>query len=58
MGVATESQQEHKDSSESTAAERRRWRLGDFDIGKPLGRGKFGHVYVAREKTVRGCSTQ
>ncbi|KAL6544311.1 Phosphatidylinositol:ceramide phosphoinositol transferase (IPC synthase) [Orobanche gracilis] len=50
MGVATESQQEHKDPSESTASERRRWSLKDFDIGKPLGRGKFGHVYVAREK--------
>lgn len=24
--------------------------LGDFDIGKPLGRGKFGNVYLAREK--------
>ena len=28
----------------------RRWQLGDFDIGKPLGRGKFGNVYLAREK--------
>ena len=27
-----------------------RWNLGDFDIGKPLGKGKFGHVYLAREK--------
>lgn len=24
--------------------------LSDFDIGKPLGRGKFGNVYLAREK--------
>ena len=24
--------------------------LEDFDIGKPLGRGKFGNVYLAREK--------
>ena len=24
--------------------------IDDFEIGKPLGRGKFGHVYVAREK--------
>mgnify|MGYP000518864154 CR=1 FL=1 len=22
----------------------------DFEIGKPLGRGKFGHVYLARER--------
>lgn len=28
----------------------RKWQLGDFDIGKPLGRGKFGNVYCAREK--------
>ncbi|KAL4441525.1 hypothetical protein ABPG77_002029 [Micractinium sp. CCAP 211/92] len=28
----------------------RRWQLTDFDIGKPLGRGKFGNVYLAREK--------
>ena len=26
------------------------WTLSDFDIGKPLGRGKFGNVYCAREK--------
>ena len=32
--------------------EQRRWTLNDFDIGKPLGRGKFGHVYLAREKRV------
>jgi serine/threonine protein kinase len=24
--------------------------LADFDIGKALGKGKFGHVYLAREK--------
>ena len=24
--------------------------LSDFDVGKALGRGKFGHVYLAREK--------
>ncbi|OQS06407.1 aurora kinase [Thraustotheca clavata] len=26
------------------------WKLTDFDIGKPLGKGKFGTVYLAREK--------
>ncbi len=26
------------------------WRLSDFDIGRPLGKGKFGNVYLAREK--------
>lgn len=28
----------------------RSWQLTDFDIGKPLGRGKFGNVYLARER--------
>ena len=27
-----------------------RWSLADFEIGKPLGQGKFGSVYMAREK--------
>lgn len=26
------------------------WTLDDFEIGRPLGRGKFGHVFLAREK--------
>jgi len=26
------------------------WKLEDFEIGKPLGQGKFGNVYLAREK--------
>ncbi len=26
------------------------WTLDCFDVGKPLGRGKFGNVYLAREK--------
>lgn len=28
----------------------KKWILSDFDIGKPLGKGKFGNVYLAREK--------
>lgn len=27
-----------------------RWTLEDFEIGRPLGKGKFGNVYLAREK--------
>jgi aurora kinase A len=26
------------------------WSLRDFDIGRPLGKGKFGNVYLARDK--------
>jgi hypothetical protein len=32
-------------------SKQKRWNLADFDIGKPLGRGKFGNVYLAREKS-------
>jgi aurora kinase len=31
----------------------KRWSVGDFEIGKPLGSGKFGNVYLAREKKSR-----
>ncbi|XP_028391986.1 serine/threonine-protein kinase Aurora-2-like [Dendronephthya gigantea] len=33
--------------------EQKVWKLTDFDIGKPLGKGKFGNVYLAREKVSR-----
>ncbi|XP_037781056.1 aurora kinase A-like [Penaeus monodon] len=29
---------------------KRPWVLDDFEIGRPLGKGKFGNVYLAREK--------
>jgi aurora kinase len=29
----------------------RAWHLGMFEIGKPLGKGKFGRVYLAKEKS-------
>lgn len=52
-------------SSGSSSDKDRRWQLTDFDIGKPLGRGKFGNVYLARERQtkfiialkVRSCAT-
>jgi len=28
---------------------RKKWSLADFEIGRPLGKGKFGNVYLARE---------
>mmetsp|Transcript_27065 Transcript_27065/g.44153 ORF Transcript_27065/g.44153 Transcript_27065/m.44153 type:complete len:291 (-) Transcript_27065:107-979(-) len=31
----------------------KKWSLADFEIGKPLGRGKFGNVYLAREKKTK-----
>lgn len=35
---------------QATSASKPRWSIDDFDIGKPLGKGKFGNVYLAREK--------
>lgn len=29
------------------------WTIEDFEFGKALGRGKFGHVYLAREKKTK-----
>lgn len=58
VAVATSSANDNKQterpagstSGEPSAA---RWSLSSFDIGTPLGRGKFGNVYLAREKTTR-----
>lgn len=41
-------------ASMAAAAEKgKQWTLNDFEIGKPLGRGKFGSVYLAREKKTK-----
>eukprot|EP00035_Acanthoeca_spectabilis_P021519 m.438696 g.438696 ORF g.438696 m.438696 type:complete len:308 (+) comp18274_c0_seq1:32-955(+) len=37
----------------SSAPRKKTWQLTDFEIGKPLGRGKFGNVYLAREKETK-----
>ncbi|CAI4226077.1 unnamed protein product [Auanema sp. JU1783] len=29
------------------------WVLNDFDVGRPLGKGKFGSVFIAREKSTK-----
>ncbi|OCH90459.1 kinase-like protein [Obba rivulosa] len=38
------------DSSVSRIRPTREWHLTDFDIGRPLGKGKFGRVYMVRTK--------
>ena len=35
-----------------TQSPKKQWSLQDFEIGKPLGKGKFGRVYLAREAKV------
>jgi len=49
----TEPKNEVAEHIEKTMEERsddHQWKLTDFEIGTPLGRGKFGRVYLAREK--------
>jgi serine/threonine protein kinase len=41
------------DVNQEKASRGQRWCLNDFDIGKPLGQGKFGRVYLAREKKTK-----
>ncbi|XP_071378904.1 aurora kinase C-like [Centroberyx affinis] len=39
------------DSTNASASKSsKRWSLENFDIGRPLGKGKFGNVYLARER--------
>ncbi|KAF8644420.1 hypothetical protein AX16_008480 [Volvariella volvacea WC 439] len=39
------------DSSMARARPTRTWNLHEFDMGRPLGKGKFGRVYMVRTKT-------
>lgn len=52
--VQQQQQQEPAVADRASAAagsrQPQQWQLSDFDIGRPLGRGKFGNVYLAREK--------
>ncbi|TDL23309.1 kinase-like protein [Rickenella mellea] len=38
------------DSSASRVRPTREWNLNSFDMGRPLGKGKFGRVYMVRTK--------
>lgn len=38
------------DNANTENQNQKKWTLVDFDIGRPLGKGKFGNVYLAREK--------
>ena len=39
-----------EDAAPNNELKERTWRLEDFDIGRALGRGKFGNVYLAKDK--------
>ncbi|KAI8092961.1 kinase-like domain-containing protein [Halteromyces radiatus] len=44
---------ERKQVSSMTNQKKKEWSTDDFDVGKHLGTGKFGNVYMAREKQSR-----
>lgn len=48
-GKGGNKENEHQDATKPKTA-KSSWSLDDFDIGRPLGKGKFGNVYLAREK--------
>ncbi|KAI4478443.1 hypothetical protein M0802_014533 [Mischocyttarus mexicanus] len=45
--VTVDSTEQNETNNRSS---KKKWVLTDFDIGRPLGKGKFGNVYLAREK--------
>ncbi|KAJ8974218.1 hypothetical protein NQ317_018141 [Molorchus minor] len=49
-GTGTTTNSNSVDATNKANEQKHKWTLSDFDIGKPLGKGKFGNVYLAREK--------
>ncbi|KOB69887.1 Serine/threonine-protein kinase 6 [Operophtera brumata] len=46
-----DTQEQSSTSSELKKEDKKKsWMLTDFELGRPLGKGKFGNVYLAREK--------
>lgn len=48
--AACSKSEEAKSETGANSQTKKAWSLSDFDIGRPLGKGKFGNVYLAREK--------
>ena len=40
---------DNKENKPSGGAATKSWKIGDFSMGKALGKGRFGHVYCAKE---------
>lgn len=49
-GQAMEPLDEHEVEPEPSKSLPKKWSLKDFDIGRPLGKGHFGKVYLARAR--------
>lgn len=50
---ASSAQKQNPSNEEGLSTQTKSWSLVNFDIGRPLGRGKFGNVYLAREKETK-----
>eukprot|EP00817_Percolomonadidae_sp_ATCC50343_P006989 CAMPEP_0117426580 /NCGR_PEP_ID=MMETSP0758-20121206/6647_1 /TAXON_ID=63605 /ORGANISM="Percolomonas cosmopolitus, Strain AE-1 (ATCC 50343)" /LENGTH=332 /DNA_ID=CAMNT_0005211797 /DNA_START=565 /DNA_END=1559 /DNA_ORIENTATION=- len=48
--VIRDIQKKQQNKKGAAVKENKPWKLSDFEISKSLGRGKFGNVYLAREK--------
>jgi aurora kinase len=48
--VPADLQQIQQDSFRQNLNRHRNWKVSDFTLGKPLGKGKFGNVYYAKQK--------
>ena len=48
--IADARNKDEKENSSTSKQQDKRWCLDDFDVGRALGKGKFGRVYLAREK--------
>nr|XP_034978934.1 aurora kinase A isoform X1 [Zootoca vivipara]XP_034978935.1 aurora kinase A isoform X1 [Zootoca vivipara] len=49
-GVSNQKKEAKGVSNPKSETKKKQWSLDDFEIGRPLGKGKFGNVYLAREK--------
>ncbi|XP_061487196.1 aurora kinase A isoform X1 [Rhineura floridana] len=49
-GISNQKNEAERASSSKSETKKKQWSLDDFEIGRPLGKGKFGNVYLAREK--------
>jgi serine/threonine protein kinase len=41
------------DQKSRRSQEKKKWKLENFEIGRKMGAGKFGNVYMAREKETK-----
>jgi len=50
QGLRAAQGQKNKPTTSQSGKSKKAWTPNDFELGRPLGKGKFGQVYLAREK--------